>query len=128
MSNNCKYPTITNYALMVDKDINDKLEKVNIFELINHIGIPFNNVSDEEILQCLTNKVILNDHYMYNPYCEYSHKNNKLFDIMKIATIVYAINNNSYNHAYPITVFKDYYDSNNTYTFDNDGQLDLYKS
>jgi hypothetical protein len=117
------YPIIKNYELMSDKNINNKLSKVDICKLTNDTGIPFNHITDREIENCLKQNVFLSEFELYNPNSKFLGKNDKLYDVLKIATIVNSINNNCYNYAYPIVVWEDS-EKNNASKFDtNDNGL-----
>ena len=103
-------------------DIDKRLTEINIFKLINDIGIPFEDISDEDINKCLQQNVLLTTNSIYNKSMDnYSYKNNKIFDLLKISTIVNEINNNTYNYNYPIVIWEDDDDGEITYDADDGG-------
>jgi hypothetical protein len=102
-------------------DIDKRLAEINIIKLINDIGIPFEDITDEDISKCLEQKVLLTTNSIYNKSEDiYSYKNNKIFDLLKISTIVNEINNNTYNYNYPIVIWEDI-DDDGKITYDTDG-------
>jgi hypothetical protein len=103
-------------------DIDKRLTEINIFKLISDIGIPFEDISDEDINKCLQQKVLLTTNSIYNASMDnYSYKNNKIFDLLKISTIVNEIKNNTYNYNYPIVIWEDNDDVEITYDADDVG-------
>lgn len=103
-------------------DIDQRLTEINIFKLIDDIGIPFENISDEDINKCLQQNVLLTTNSIYNSSKDnYSYKNNKIFDLLKISTIVNEIKNNRYNYNYPIVIWEDNDDGNVVYDADGEG-------
>lgn len=103
-------------------DIDKRLTEIDIFKLVKDNGIPFDNISDDEIYKCLEERIFLTPNAIYNASRDrFSYSNDKTFDLLKIATIVNEINNNTYNYNYPIIVWKDY-KSDNDFTYDIDGE------
>ena len=102
-------------------DIDKRLTELNIIKLIDDIGIPFEDISDEDINNCIQQKVLLTTNSIYNGSKDnYSYKNNKIFDLLKISTIVNEINNNTYNYNYPIVIWED--NDNGKIVYDADGE------
>lgn len=103
-------------------DIDKRLTELNIFKLINNIGIPFEDISDEDINKCLQQNILLTTNSIYNSSMDdYSYKNNKIFDLLKISTIVNEINNNTYNYNYPIVIWKNVDNEKIVYDTDDEG-------
>jgi hypothetical protein len=103
-------------------DIDKRLTELNIFKLINNIGIPFEDISDEDINKCLQQNILLTTNSIYNgSKDDYSYKNNKIFDMLKISTIVNEINNNTYNYNYPIVIWKNVDNEKIKYVTDDEG-------
>lgn len=103
-------------------DIDKRLTELNIFKLINNIGIPFEDISDEDINKCLQQNILLTTNSIYNSSMDdYSYKNNKIFDLLKISTIVNEINNNTYNYNYPIVIWKNVDNEKIEYDTDDEG-------
>lgn len=102
-------------------DIDKRLTEINIIKLIDDIGIPFEEITDEDINKCLQQNVLLTTNCIYNKSNDsYSYKNNKIFDVLKISTIVNEINNNNYNYNYPIVIWEDI--ENEKIKYDTDGE------
>ena len=102
-------------------DINKRLTEINIIKLIDDIEIPFEEITDEDINNCLQQNVLLTTNCIYNKSNDsYSYKNNKIFDLLKISTIVNEINNNNYNYNYPIVIWEDI--ENEKIKYDTDGE------
>ena len=103
--------------------IDKRLTEINIFKLIDDIGnLPFEHISDEDIYKCLQENVLLTTNAIYNSSIDnYSYKNNKIFDLLKISTIVNEINNNTYDYNYPIVIWEDNDDGEITYDTDGEG-------
>lgn len=94
-----------------------KLSVVNMTQLIEDIGMPFPEIKDNDIRQCLEQKIFLTTNCIYNGSCDpYSYKRNRLFDTLKIATIVNELNHHTYDYDYPIPIFQD------DDKYDNDGE------
>ncbi len=107
-------PEILTTCMEIDK----RLTEINIFKLVKDIGVPFEGITDEDIAKCLEQQIFLTPNSMYNASMDnYSHKDIRLFDLLKIATIVNAINHDSYNYNYPIAIWED----EDTDTYDADG-------
>lgn len=103
-------------------NIDKRLSEINIFELVNDIGIPFEEISDKDIEQCLQQNILLTTNSIYNGSNDtFSYKKNKMYDLLKISTIVNEINNNTYNYNYPIVIWEDYENEKNTYDADCNG-------
>ena len=101
-------------------NIDKRLTELDIFKLINDIGIPFEDITNEDINKCLQQNVLLTTNSIYNGSRDnYSYKNNKIFDLLKISTIVNEINNNTYNYNYSIVIWED--DDDGVITYDADG-------
>jgi hypothetical protein len=101
-------------------DIDKRLTEMNIHKLINDNGVPFSDITDGDISRCLQVNILLTTNAIYNSSNDcYSYKNNKTYDVLKIATIVNEINNNTYNYNYPIVVYED--NDNGTIKYDADG-------
>jgi hypothetical protein len=93
-----------------DESVIDKtLTEIDIFKLIDDIGIPFEeDVSDEDIDNCLEQNILLTPNSIYNGSRDkYSYRNNEIFDVLKISTIVNEIKNNTYNYNFPIPIWHD---------------------
>lgn len=102
-------------------DIDKRLSEINIIKLIGDIGIPFEEITDEDINKCLHQNVLLTTKCIYNASKDsYSYTNNKIFDLLKISTIVNEINNNNYNYNYPMVIWEDI--ENEKITYDTDGE------
>ena len=102
-------------------NIDKKLTEINIVKLIDNIGIPFEEIIDEDINKCLQQNVLLTTTCIYNASKDsYSYKDNKIFDLLKISTIVNEINNNNYNYNYPIVIWEDI--ENEKIIYDTDGE------
>ena len=87
-------------------EIDKKLTEINIGELIDNVGIPFEEISSKEIDECLERKIFLTVNSIYNGSRDvYSYKKNKIYDLLKISTIVNEIKNNTYNYNYHIPIF-----------------------
>lgn len=103
-------------------DIDKRLTEINIIKLIDDIGIPFEEIIDEDINKCLHQNVLLTINCIYNASNDsYSYKNNKIFDLLKISTIVNEITNNNYNYNYPIVIWEDIENEKIKYDTDGDG-------
>lgn len=102
---------------------NNRLTEIDIFDLISDIGVPFSDISDKDINECLEQNILLTTNSIYNSSEDnYSYKNNKIYDVLKISTIVNEINNNTYNYNYPIVIWADWTnDDGGHYTYDADG-------
>jgi len=99
--------------------IDNRLRKIDIITLISHIGIPFENISDDKINYYLKNKMFIDLNLIYNgSEDKFSYKNDVDFDTKKIATIVNQLRFYKYNLNYPITIFdisedeEPFYDNN----------------
>ena len=102
-------------------DIDKRLTEINIIKLIDDIGIPFEEITDEDINKCLQQNVLLTTNCIYNKSNDsYSYKNNKIFDLLKISTIINEINNCNYNYNYPIVIWEDI--ENEKIKYDTDGE------
>lgn len=98
--------------------IDKRLTEINIDELITQIGVPFDDISDEEIKECINNKIFLETQCIYNKntFCYYT----KTYHLLRIATIVNEIQNNRYNYNYPIPIWNDSDDDKHN-KWDTDG-------
>lgn len=102
-------------------DIDKRLTEINIIKLIDDIEIPFEEITDEDINNCLQQNVLLTTNCIYNKSNDsYSYKNNKIFDLLKISTIINEINKNNYNYNYPIVIWEDI--ENEKIKYDTDGE------
>ena len=70
---------------------------------------------------CLHKKKLLPSKSIYDIYCHKSYKNDAEFDLLKIASIVNEINNNTYNYNYPIIIWDDGTDEEPDYDTDANG-------
>ena len=98
--------------------IDKRLTEINIDELISQNGVPFNDISDEEIKECINNQIFLETHCIYNgnTFCYYT----KTYHLLRIATIVNEIQNNRYDYNYPIPIWDDS-DDDTHHEWDTDG-------
>ena len=101
-------------------DINKRLTEINIDELITQIGVPFPDVFDEEIEECINNKIFLATHCIYNGKFSSKLQHTKEYRLLKIATIVMEIQNNTYDCNYPIVIWDDSEDDTH-HEWDTDG-------
>ena len=69
------------------------MTEIDINELIEQIGIPFSRISDEEIKDCVANKIFLATHCIYNGNTFQYHT--KTYNLLRIATIVNEIQNDT---------------------------------
>lgn len=115
-------------------DIDERLTEIDIFKLVRDCGIPFDDtISDKDIESCLKQGIFLTTNAIYNSSIDmFSHKDDRAFDLLKIATIVNEINNNTYNYNYPIVVWEDWDDEedekdeeNKKEIYDKPGTYDL---
>lgn len=84
-------------------NIDKRLTEVNIYKLINRVGLPFYDISDEEIKECINNQIFLETPYIYDikgSFCRHP----KTYHLSRIATIVNEIQNNRYDYNYPIEI------------------------
>lgn len=104
-------------------EIDKRLTMVDINKLVADTGIPFADISDKEIENCLLQNIFLTTNAIYNSSKDtYSRSENKMYNILKIATIINEIKLNSYNYNYPICIWKDW-DENcpGKFKYDTDG-------
>ena len=102
-------------------EIDKKLSEINISKLIDDVGLPFRNITDEEIELCLQQNILLTTNSIYSKSNDnFSYKGNKIFDLLKITTIVNEIQNNTYDYNYPIVVYEDSIDGGMS-KYDADG-------
>lgn len=95
------------YIDKLKRYIDKRLTEINIIELVEQIGIPFNNISDNDIDECLKEKVFLATECIYDGSSwKYSHRN-ATYDLFRIVTIVNELNNNTYDYNYPIPIWDD---------------------
>ena len=102
----------------MEMSINEHLTEIDINELVLQVGIPFNYITDDEISQCIQNKIFLETQCIYNGNMFYY--NTKTYHLLRIATIINEIQNNRYNYNYELPIYDD---SNNaaTHEWDTDG-------
>lgn len=94
------------------------LTEINIDELIHQIGVPFRDISDAEIKECVDHNIFLNTQCIYNgnAFCY----DTKTYHLLRIATIVNEIQHNRYNYNYPIPIWNDSDDDEHN-DWDTDG-------
>lgn len=113
--------------------------EIDINELIKQVSIPFKNISDEEIKMCVDKKIFLAPHCVHienktskrnglfsvdeivdvftkTDYGTNIFKNEKTYDIIRIATIINDIQNNL--HDYVICLWEE---ENDECMWDTDG-------
>lgn len=85
-----------------------RLTEVDIHLLISQTGVPFGDISDEELSTCLEQNVLV----LLTPnviYCKggdmYSFHLNKIYNTLKICTIINEIQTHKYNFDYPIVIW-----------------------
>lgn len=101
---------------LTEIDINELFEQTSDI-LFSHIG----HVTDDDIIECLQQGIFLTTNAIYNASNDnYSYKDDKTFDVLKIATIVNEINNGTYNYNYPIVIWDDS-EEYDTHVWDTDG-------
>lgn len=89
-------------------EIDPQLTEIDICLLVGQVGLPFSEITDEEIQKCVDAKIFLTTNAIYNSSNDpYSYKQNKFFDMLKIATIANEIQNGTYNFNYPIPIWDD---------------------
>lgn len=104
-------------------DIDKRLTEINIFKLIGDTGIPFEEITDKEIEECLKQQIFLTTNAIYNSSNDsFSYKNDKFYDLLKISTIVNEINNNTYNYNYPIVIWEDFDEDTEETKYDADDE------
>jgi len=95
--------------------IDNRLTEINIDELISQVGVPFNNISDTSIEECIKHKIFLAPHCIYNnnafsydthTYHAFSYDTHT-YHLLRIATIVNEIQTDKYNYNYPISIWDD---------------------
>ncbi len=96
-------------------NIDKCLTEINIYELINQIGVPFNHISDVEIEDCIAKQLFLEPHCIYN--VNTFHYHTKTYHLFRIATTVNEIQNNRYNYNYHIPIW-DYSDDDAHHEWD----------
>ena len=84
---------------------NSALTLVDIHELVRQIGVPYDHVSDSEIRDCLQKRCFLATHCIYNG--NNTAIDSPTYDLLRIATIVNEIENNTYDDSYPLTIWDD---------------------
>ena len=52
---------------------------------------------------------------------KYSYRNNEIFDVLKISTIVNEIKNNTYNYNFPIPIWQDDYPKKGKIVYSQNG-------
>jgi len=103
-------------------EIDRRLTKININELIDQNGIPKPHISEEDIERCREEGIFLISNCIYNCSIDsFSRMHNKVYDTIKIATIVNEIKNGTYNYNYPIVIWEDYDENLKKSTYDTDG-------
>lgn len=111
-----------NIPFKAESKIDKRLTKVEISKLIDDIGVPFEHITAEEIDACVKQNILLTVNAIYNGSNDsFSYKNDKTYDLLKIATIVKEINAGTYNMNYPIPIWEDYDEDTGKVTYDDDG-------
>lgn len=108
--------------------IDKRLTEINIDELIDQIGVPFESISNEDIEECINNKIFLATHCIYKGnkyYYPAKIQYTKEYHLLKIATIVNEIQTNAYNYNYPIVIWDDS-EEDSYHKWDTDGNGEHY--
>ena len=85
--------------------IDTRLTEINIDELISQVGVPFNDISDKSIEECIKHNIFLATHCIYNNNA-FSY-DTQTYHLLRIATIVNEIQTDKYNYNYPIVIWDD---------------------